>query len=58
MRNPGVIEYITPLQMATESSAVPKSVMKTTVGCLFACGSCACVPPKKLAIDNKAMAIV
>jgi hypothetical protein len=26
------MEYITPLQIATESSTVPKSVMKTMVG--------------------------
>ena len=32
MRKSGVIEYITPRQIATESSTVPKSVMKTTVG--------------------------
>src|SRR5882724_7184711 len=32
MRRFGVIPYMTPLQRATESSTVPKSVMKTTVG--------------------------
>jgi hypothetical protein len=32
MRTSGEIEYITPLQIATESSTVPKSVMKTMVG--------------------------
>ena len=32
MRTSGAIEYITPLQIATESSTVPKSVMKTMVG--------------------------
>src|SRR5271155_5393394 len=32
IRNSGAMEYITPLQMATESSIVPKSVMNTTVG--------------------------
>src|SRR6516225_6983651 len=32
MRTTGRIEYITPLQMVTESSTVPKSVMKTMVG--------------------------
>src|SRR4029077_15188952 len=32
MRKFGVIPYMTPLQRATESSTVPKSVMKTTVG--------------------------
>ena len=32
MRSSGAIEYITPLQSATESSTTPKSVMKTTVG--------------------------
>jgi hypothetical protein len=30
------MEYITPLQIATESSTVPKSVMKTMVGWLAA----------------------
>jgi hypothetical protein len=29
------MEYITPLQIATESSTVPKSVMKTIVGMPF-----------------------
>src|SRR3977135_4223396 len=32
MRRLGVIPYMTPLQRATESSRMPKSVMKTTVG--------------------------
>jgi hypothetical protein len=32
MRTSGTMEYITPLQIATESSTVPKSVMKTMVG--------------------------
>src|SRR5260370_36631025 len=32
MRRLGVIPYMTPLQRATEASAMPKSVMKTTVG--------------------------
>src|SRR5713101_3863183 len=32
MRRFGVMPYMTPLQRATESSTVPKSVMKTTVG--------------------------
>src|ERR1700704_906231 len=32
MRRFGVMPYITPRQRATESSTVPKSVMKTTVG--------------------------
>src|SRR6266478_5648401 len=32
MRRFGVMPYMTPLQRATESSSVPKSVMKTTVG--------------------------
>src|SRR5208282_2824215 len=32
MRRLGAMPYMTPLQMATESSATPKSVMKTTVG--------------------------
>ena len=31
MRSSGAMEYITPLQRATESSTTPKSVMKTTV---------------------------
>ena len=31
MRTSGMIEYITPRQMATESSTTPKSVMKTMV---------------------------
>jgi hypothetical protein len=30
-----MIEYITPLQMGTESSTVPKSVIKTMVGGYF-----------------------
>src|ERR1700730_14207021 len=48
-RNSGAIEYITPLQRATESSPVPKSVMKTTVG-----GTCVpadCRPPTRLPIE-------
>src|SRR5271163_2477808 len=32
MRRFGAMPYITPLQRATESSTMPKSVMKTTVG--------------------------
>src|ERR1700686_211661 len=32
MRRLGAMPYITPLQSATESSRIPKSVMKTTVG--------------------------
>src|SRR6266567_6990952 len=32
MRRFGVMPYMTPLQRATESSTVPKSVMKTMVG--------------------------
>src|SRR5436190_21867015 len=35
MRTSGMTEYITPRQMATESSSVPKSVMKTMVGAYF-----------------------
>ena len=38
MRTSGMIEYITPRQMATESSTTPKSVMKTMVcGYLLVC---------------------
>ena len=33
--------YMTPLQSATESSTMPKSVMKTTVGGGCAAGGCA-----------------
>jgi hypothetical protein len=36
MRTSGMMEYITPRQIATESSTVPKSVMKTMVGGYFA----------------------
>src|SRR5260370_36300203 len=32
MRTSGITEFITPRQMATESSSMPKSVMKTIVG--------------------------
>src|ERR1700756_3956865 len=32
MRTSGMIPYITPRQIATESSSVPKSVMNTMVG--------------------------
>ena len=35
MRTLGMTEYITPLQMGTESSTVPKSVIKTIVGGYF-----------------------
>src|SRR4029077_10874633 len=35
MRTSGMTEYITPRQMATESSSTPKSVMKTMVGAYF-----------------------
>src|SRR5215831_8614850 len=38
MRTSGMIPYITPRQIATESSTTPKSVMKTMVGGYF------CVP--------------
>src|ERR1700722_20886343 len=38
MRTSGMIEYITPLQGATESSTTPKSVINTIVGGYF----CAC----------------
>src|SRR5215472_8430252 len=38
MRTSGIIPYITPRQIATESSTTPKSVMKTMVGGYF------CVP--------------
>src|ERR1700675_3216098 len=41
MRRLGVIPYMTPLQRATESSRMPKSVMKTTVGGGCAAGGCA-----------------
>jgi hypothetical protein len=36
-------EYITPRQIATESSTTPKSVMKTMVGGYFWAASCALV---------------
>src|SRR5437868_1437670 len=41
MRRLGVMPYITPLQRATESSRMPKSVMKTTVGGGCAADCCA-----------------
>ena len=44
MRASGAIEYITPLQMATESSTVPKSLMNTIVGGYFS--ACSCVAAK------------
>src|SRR5215472_5947522 len=39
MRTVGMIEYITPRQIATASSNTPKSVMKTIVGGYFSPGS-------------------
>ena len=39
MRKPGAIDSMTPLQIATESSATPKSVMNTTVGADPAAGA-------------------
>src|SRR5579864_2368915 len=41
MRTSGMMEYITPRQMATESSNTPKSVMKTIVGGYFCATSLA-----------------
>src|SRR6266550_3086274 len=41
MRRLGVMPYMTPLQRATESSRMPKSVMKTTVGGGCAADCCA-----------------
>jgi hypothetical protein len=46
MRSSGKIEYMTPLQIATESSTVPKSVMKTTVGGYCSDVCCATADPK------------
>src|SRR5579864_4151219 len=40
MRTSGMMEYITPLQIGTESSTVPKSVIKTMVGGYFWPGVC------------------
>src|SRR5260370_14885859 len=41
MRRLGAMPYMTPLQRATESSSMPKSVMKTTVGGGSTAGGCA-----------------
>src|SRR5271166_917871 len=50
MRRFGVIPYMTPLQRATESSTMPKSVINTTVGGWPADGGCAM---KRVAARNK-----
>src|SRR5579864_5983227 len=41
MRTSGMMPYITPRQMATESSTTPKSVMNTIVGGYFCAASAA-----------------
>ena len=51
MRNSGAMEYITPLQSATESSTTPKSVIKTTVGGAF--GGAACAWPEADSADGE-----
>ena len=51
MRTSGMIEYITPLQIATESSTTPKSVMKTIVGGYFA----VCAQANEQMVRSKAM---
>src|SRR5579871_2192133 len=43
MRASGEMEYITPRQIATESSTTPKSVMKTIVCGYFRAASAACM---------------
>src|SRR5579864_727332 len=45
MRTSGMMEYMTPRQMATESSRTPKSVMKTIVGRYFCAVSLAAAAP-------------
>ena len=46
MRRLGAMPYMTPLQSATESSTMPKSVMKTTVGGGCAADCCAGWSPR------------
>ena len=58
MRNSGAIEYITPLQRATESSTTPKSVMKTTVGGAFDPASCALATPTMLTSSRTSAAVL
>src|SRR6266436_182185 len=45
MRTSGMIPYITPRQIATESSSTPKSVMNTMVGGYFCVASFAAHAP-------------
>src|SRR5258708_7669728 len=55
MRTSGMMEYMTPRQMATASSRTPKSVMKTMVGGYFcAGGAVANAKAHRLASKSKA----
>src|SRR6266550_2241384 len=53
MRRFGVMPYMTPLQRATESSTVPKSVMKTTVGGYLDAGCAAARKPPSTSASSK-----
>src|SRR5258708_34821192 len=56
MRRSGAIEYITPLQIETESSRTPKSVIKTTVGVLpDALADRTRQPPARTATESNAI---
>src|SRR6266850_3743890 len=50
--------YITPLQIATESSSTPKSVMKTMVGGYFGAVCCAGTCPRSISTANRHTLII
>src|ERR1700704_2144915 len=58
MRRFGVMLYITPLQIATESSSTPKSVMKTMVGGYFGAVCCAGTYPCSISTANRHTLII